>query len=495
MTFNPGSLPLDGRGALYAQLARALKRAILQGRLIAGAPLPPTRALAQTLRLSRNTVVAAYDALCAESLTTARGRAGTYVRGQAPTAPPSTSRSAIEAPSRYAARARTLPAPTLSQNQRLPLNLGYGQPLLYPELFHSWRRKLAAAALRSAPGYPGTKEGHPPLRQALAEHLAERRGVVCTADDIIIVTGTQQAVTVAARVLIDEGDTTAIEEPHYQYLLHALTAHGARVAGVRTDHDGLVVSEVPPRARLICVTPSHQFPSGAVMSPERRIELLEFAARHDSWILEDDYDSELRHDGRPLPALRSLDLSGRVIFAGTFSKTLFPSLRLGYIVCPQGLRMDLCRAKLLDDISCPVLEQAALAAFIQGRQFERHLTRVVKELGVRRQALIEGLERHVGDSIEINASHAGTHLVVWLKTLRPRDLHALIGIAESRGLGLHPIHLHYLRPPQRPGLLMGYAGLAPEELRVAAELFGRCLGVVTGARSRSARPQLEAFQG
>ncbi len=484
-TFNPGSLPLDGRGALYTQLTRALKRAILQGRLIAGTPLPPTRALARTLGLSRNTVIAAYDALCAESLTTARGRAGTYVRAQSASTPPATSGAPVEAPSRYAARARTLPAPTLSQDsQRLPLNLKYGQPLLYPELFHSWRRKLAAAALRAAPGYPGTKEGHPTLRHALAEHLAERRGVVCAPDDIIIVTGTQQAITLAARVLIDEGDITAIEEPHYQYLLHALSAHGARVVGVRTDRDGLVVAEVPPRARLICVTPSHQFPSGAVMSPARRIELLEFAARHDSWILEDDYDSELRHDGRPLPALRSLDLSGRVIFAGTFSKTLFPSLRLGYIVCPRGLRMDLWRAKLLDDLSCPELEQVALAAFIQGRQFERHLGRVVKELGLRRQALVESLERHAGEAIEISASHAGTHLVVWLKGLRPRELQPLMEAAAARGLGLHAIHPHYLRPPPRPGLLMGYAGLAPEELRAAAEVFGRCLREVAGPRAR-----------
>jgi GntR family transcriptional regulator / MocR family aminotransferase len=472
----PVDLPLEGSGPLYEQLARSLKRAILEGRFAAGVRLPATRSLARTLGISRNTVIGAYELLCAEQLTSTRGGSGSWVTDIARQTFGTRSRGAVGPQSRYAARTRKLGPSTLAARKpQLRFDLHYGEPLLRPSLFRSWRRKLGAAALRAGPRYPDAR-GFPALRRSIAEYLARRRGISCTADDVQIVSGTQQALALVARVVLNEGDVAVLEDPHYQHLMHCLVAHGARIRGVRVDNEGLVVSELAKqKPRLVCVTPSHQFPSGAVMSLPRRMELLQFAASQGAWVFEDDYDSEFQYRRRPLPALRSLDLSDRVIYAGTFSKTLFPSLRLGFIVCPAGLREDLFKAKRLEDFGCPTIEQAALATFLQNRQFEKHLRKSVAELSRRRSVLIEGLQQHAADLIEIEDTGAGVHLIVWLKDTRYPQLERLLELAAKRELGLYPIHPYYQKPPARPGLLLGYAGLSDASIRVAAKLFGQCL--------------------
>ncbi len=354
-------------------------------------------------------------------------------------------------------------------------NLLYGEPLIDAALFHSWRRKLAAAALRAGPTYPAAG-GYLPLRRAIADYLARRRGVLCNAADILIVAGTQQALTLVERVLVDPGEQVVVEDPHYQLALHSLLAHGAQVRSGRTDDEGLVVAELPQRrTKLVFVTPSHQFPSGVVMTLNRRLELLKWAARTGSWIFEDDYDTEFHAGGRPLPALRSLDLADRVLYVGSFSKTLFPSLRLGYIVCPAALRDALYKAKLLDDLGSPSVEQAALATFIQSRQYEKHLRKSVKELIHRRRAVVDALQRLAGSHIEIGPHQAGMHFVVWFRHLGFDELDAFIERAKSLGLGLYPIHPYYRNRPARPGLLIGYAGLSVGQLKTAVELFARCL--------------------
>ena len=468
-------LGLDGQGALYEQLARALKSAILDGRFAAGSHLPATRQLARMLAVSRNTVLSAYELLCAEQLAVARGGSGTRVADVgAPRA--RAARAATPRPSRYAARARRLGPATLGVTLGRPrYNLQYGVPLLNPRLYNSWRTKLAAAALRTAPAYP-PPAGMPALRAAICDYLARRRGFACAVEDVVIVGGTQQALTLVARVLLDEGDLALLEDPYYQYAMRALVAHGARVLTVPTDGEGLIAARLPSRpARLVVVSPSHQFPSGAVMTLTRRIELLQATARHGSWILEDDYDGEFRYGARPIPALRSLDGGERVIYVGTFSKSMFPSLRLGYIVCPRGLRDDLVAAKHLDDAGCPAIEQAALAAFMQGRQFEKHLRESAAELYRRRCALLEGLTRWLGEHVEVSAAQAGMHVIVWFPRLSHAQLDRLIELGAARGLGLHPVHPHYRVRPARPGLLMGFAGLSCSELAVATELLGRCV--------------------
>jgi GntR family transcriptional regulator/MocR family aminotransferase len=470
-------LSLDKKGTLYDQIARAIRSEILEGRIAAGSKLPSTRSLAIALGVSRKSVLQAYDLLCAEELAISRGGSGTRVAKLAFTTRVSTKIGIVPA-SRYALRARSLPSITLAGahgRNRPRYDLLYGEPLVDPALFHSWRRKLAAAALRAGPKYP-LAGGYLPLRRAIADYLGRRRGIICDASDILVVGGTQQALTVVERVLLNPGDRVVVEDPHYQLAQHSLLAHGARVISGRTDHEGLVVAELTRRAtRLAFVTPSHQFPSGVVMSLARRLELLKWAARTGSWIFEDDYDTEFHLDDRSLPALRTLDLTDRVLYVGTFSKTLFPSLRLGYIVCPKALRDDLYRAKLLDDLGCATMEQAALGTFIQSGQYERHLRKTIKEIANRRRAIVEGLQRIEGSRIEIGPHQTGMHFLVWLRSLSFDRLGAFIDRAKSLGLGLHPVHPYYRTRPSQPGLLVGYAGLSVGQLKTAAELFARCL--------------------
>ncbi|HEY6620027.1 MAG TPA: PLP-dependent aminotransferase family protein [Steroidobacteraceae bacterium] len=470
-------LTLDKKGTLYDQIARAIKLEILEGRIVAGTRLPSTRALATALGVSRKSVLQAYELLCAEELAIARAGSGTRVAKVSPsTRPPA--RPRIVPVSRYATRVQALPPVTLAgahASGRPKYNLLYGEPLMDAGLFHSWRRKLAAAALRAGPTYPAAG-GYLPLRRAIADYLARRRGVLCNAADILIVAGTQQALTLVERVLLDPGEQVVVEDPHYQLALHSLLAHGAEVKSGLTDDEGLVVGELPQRrTKLVFVTPSHQFPSGVVMTLSRRLELLKWAARTGSWIFEDDYDTEFHAGGRPLPALRSLDLADRVLYVGSFSKTLFPALRLGYIVCPAALRDALYKAKLLDDLGSPAVEQAALATFIQSRQYEKHLRKSVKELIHRRRTVVDALQRLAAAHIEIGPHQAGMHFVVWFRHLRFDELDAFIERAESLGLGLYPIHPYYRIRPARPGLLIGYAGLSVGQLKTAVDLFARCL--------------------
>lgn len=467
--------PLDGRGALYEQLARALKRAIVQGHFHPGERLPATRTMARTLGLSRNTVLTAYEILRAEQLTTSHERSVTRVadvtllHGMA-TAPVCTAPQ-----SRYSARLRKLGADTLG---RVRPGLRYdlhASPPFGPDVMRSWNRKLIAAARVAVPQYPDSR-GLLPLRTAIADYLARRRGVVCTEQEILIVSGTQQAITVVARALVDEGDTVAIEDPHYLHMMQAFAAHGARIVSVPTDECGMVTAELARyNARLICVSPSDQFPSGVVMNLARRMELLDIASRQNSWILEDDYNCEIQFRERPLAALRSLDFSGRVVYVGTFSKTLFPSLRLGFIVCPTGIRGDLCAVKQFDDLGNPSLEQAALAAFMLSRQFEKHVRDSVLELHHRRTVFMSALLRHAADRIVVQETHAGTHLVGWLPGVQYAQIPRLVELGLARSLGLYPIHPYYRNPPEHPGLMLGYAGLRAEALERAAALLGECL--------------------
>jgi GntR family transcriptional regulator / MocR family aminotransferase len=475
------SLKLDGQGALFEQLARALKSQILNGGYAAAGQLPATRTLAAALGVSRNTVLGAYELLCAEQLAVAHPGSGTRVTSLAPKRRSKELRSSMRAQSRYSARTRKLGAITLSGAKSGPrYDLNYADTLVRPQLFSSWRRKLVAAAIRSGPRYL-PPAGFYPLRCAIADYLLRRRGVACAATDIIVVAGTQQALTVVARAVLDEGQSALIEDPHYQLAKHALLAHGARLTRVRVDSDGLVTAELPARApRLIYVTPSHQFPSGAVLSLQRRIELLKYATTNNCWVFEDDYDGEYHYDNRPLPALRSLDVAERVIYAGSFSKTLFPGLRLGYIVCPPALRDDLYMAKALDDLGCSSIEQAALATFLESRQYEKHLRKSLSELRIRRQALLDALTRHLGANIEVAASTGGVHLVVWLRQLGYAKLRRLVDCALERGLGLYPIHPYYHKPPPTPGLMIGFAGLPPAQLNAAAALLAGCLKDVLG---------------
>ncbi|WP_149195967.1 PLP-dependent aminotransferase family protein [Luteimonas suaedae] len=471
-------LVLDTHGPLHAQLTRALKAAILDGQLARGSRLPATRWLASELGLSRNTVLAAYEQLRAEGFVDARVGSGSFVA----LSQPQRQLRGVEiddvAPqSAYARRARLY-------NERMPgghipgmrYSFQYGVPFVNPALTTAWAQALSRAARYTDPSYPAA-QGLPALREAVCDYLARRRGVRVPASDVLIVAGTQQALALSARVLLDAGDVAAIEEPHYNAIRTALQVHGARLLPVPVDAQGLRCDLLPEREapKLLCVTPSHQFPTGAVMSLSRRMALLEYARRHRSWIFEDDYDGEFRYDARPLSALRSLDEAGRVIYVGTFSKTLFPALRLGYLVVPPALRGDFLVAKRMADFGTPAIEQAALAAFITDGGFERHLRRSAKALCQRRAALLEGLHACSAGRLDITDSRAGMHLAVWLRGVGHDAGEALIAQAGARGLGLYSIAPYYLQPPDRAGLLMGYAGLSAIEIRQALAVFAACL--------------------
>lgn len=469
-------LELDGHGPQYAQLTRAMKFAILDGRIAAGSRLPPTRELARELELSRTTVLSAYEQLRAEGFIDARVGSGSYVStlqsGPALNSP----EQVIDAPSRYAQRGRAVVNRGIARMHReLRYNLQYGEPMINPAISSAWGRALARATVYT-PLHSAGSQGLPALREQICDYLARRRGVLAKPDNVVIVSGTQQAFSLTARVLLDEGDTVVLEEPHYFGAFQTLSAHGARICPVRTDDDGLVCDELPEQAPpLVCVTPSHQFPTGAVLSLQRRLELLRYADAKRCWILEDDYDGEFRYDAHPLAALRSLDEADRVIYVGTFSKVMFGALRLGYMVLPAALRDDFITAKFLSDFSSPGIEQAALANFMQDGSFERHLRLVRKELKARRDELIRGLRQHARDRVEIVDTAAGMHLVVWLRNYDRERAEALVNLARTRGLGLYPLTPHYSNPPPREGLMLGYCGLSVTELREAMRLFGICL--------------------
>jgi GntR family transcriptional regulator / MocR family aminotransferase len=472
-------LLLDGKGLLHAQLTRALKAGIETGRYAPGSRLPATRWLATELGLSRNTVLAAYEQLRAEGFLHGHVGSGSYVAERVPTRQFTTPAPAEVGPqSAYAARARAVYRHDAVPGRAVPgmrYSFQYGVPLTNPALTTAWAQALSRAARYTRPDYPGS-QGVAELREAICDYLARRRGIEASPEDVLVVAGTQQAVALSARVLLDPGETAVIEDPHYFAIRMALEIHGARVQPVPVDAHGLPCDALPAiGARLVCVTPSHQFPSGIVMPLSRRLELLENAARCGSWILEDDYDGEFRYDSKPLPALRALDRQDRVIYVGTFSKAIFPALRLGYLLMPRTLREDFVAAKFADDMGSPAIEQVALASFMRDGGFERHLRRVGKVLEERRAALIAGLRAHGGDRLEISDSHAGMHLVAWLRGRSGVDGEALIELGRRRGLGLYPIAPLYAVPPDRAGLLMGYCGLSTREIGEATEVFGSCL--------------------
>jgi GntR family transcriptional regulator/MocR family aminotransferase len=241
------------------------------------------------------------------------------------------------------------------------------------------------------------------------------------------------------------------------------------------DDEGLVPAALPASARLAVVTPSHQFPTGALLPLSRRMELLDWASDRRAWLIEDDYDGEFRYGGRPLAALKSLDRDGRVIYIGSFSKALFPALRLGYMVLPPVLRDAFVAAKWLEDRGCNALEQAALAGLMANGGFERHLRRAAIALRARRAAMLAGLARHAGDRVEVVDSNAGMHLTAWLTRANHGDCERLVAHARSRGLGLYTVAPYCLKAPPRPGLVLGYAGLPPADIDAAMRLLGRCL--------------------
>jgi GntR family transcriptional regulator/MocR family aminotransferase len=307
-----------------------------------------------------------------------------------------------------------------------------------------------------------------PLRQALSGYLRRRRGIEIGADQLLIVTGIQQGIDLAARVLLNPGQRALIEEPCYPGLRSALRAHGAEVCGVAVDRHGLRTHGLASTtARLLAVTPSHQFPTGAALPLSRRLEILQWATQCGAFVLEDDYDGEYRHGGAPLPAMKSLDAAGRVIYLGSLSRVLFPAARLGYLVLPPALRDAFIAAKSLADRGSPAIEQRALADLIATGRFERLLLANARRLNPRRMALLAAIEAHLPEGIEVIGADAGMHLSVRFPGLPASLEPSVVSAAALSGVSLEGIGRYCEQPAQCLQLLLGYAQLGPEDLMEA----------------------------
>jgi len=476
-------LRLDGNGPLYQQVYRTLRDEILSGERAPGERVPSSRALASDLRVSRNTAVSAFEQLLAEGYVETRpGAAGSVVISSLPPNAPIRNRE-LEDDDHYDAKprlsnigqrvveiARCHSVDWQLRPARLPYDFRLGRPAFADVPHALWCRLLARRARRARLcdlDY-GPPEGQAELREVLAKRLRRSRGVETTADQIVIVNGSQQALDLIARVLLNPGDRVLIEEPHYTGAHSAFASVGAELTASPVDECGIRVPKVGARQqapRIVYVTPSHQFPTGVVMPLVRRLELLRWVSSVGACVVEDDYDSEYRYDGTPLQALAGLDREGRVIYIGTFSKILYPALRLGYVAVPKTLREAVVAAKANADTGTATLEQLAMSDFIREGYFDRYLRKANVRNARRRNALVEALREHFGDRAEVCGANAGLHLLVWLRGKRARTIDDVRTKAEKAGVGLYSVSSFYTNPPRRTGVVLGYAPLHEREIR------------------------------
>lgn len=472
------ALQLDRRSRvpLQRQLYDEIRTAILSGRLAPGARVPATRVLASDTGTSRNTVSGAFDQLLSEGYLEGKVGSGTYIARMLPedllrvTRQPGPARPVI-ARACLSRRGRMLggiPASLRSREIATEQAFRTGLPA-FDEFPRALWARLGARLLRHAPSAVltyGDPAGYRPLRRAIAEYLRAARGVNCSAEQVIVTAGSQQALDLAARLLLDPGDAAWVEDPGYLGARGALRAAGVRSIPVPVDSGGLSVVEGEkraPEARLACVTPSHQYPLGMTMPLSRRTSLLAWARRHRAWIVEDDYDSEFRYSGRPLQALQGLDPIGCVIYTGTFSKVLFPSLRLGYMVVPESLVDTFVSARALVDRHPPGLEQAIVAEFLAEGHFARHVRRMRTLYAERQEALVLALGRELGGAIEASPAEAGMNLTAWLRG-NASDLE-LSNKAAQVGVVVTPVSAYALEVKPRSGLLLGYAAFTTRQIR------------------------------
>jgi GntR family transcriptional regulator/MocR family aminotransferase len=458
------------RKALHEQI----KAAILDGRLAPGLQLPGSRALAEHLGISRNSVMAIYELLLDEGYIVSRHGAGSFI---------AESRARIDVrPDDPSAALRLRPIwrgkapapPAWVRGHRAALRVGLTDPLLFPH--DDWRRLASRAQrrLERTGGRLGDPQGSMALRRAIAGHVSLTRAVACRPDDIIVTHGAQQAFDLIAKVLVEPGrSVVALEEPGYPPLREAFAQAGAVLAPVPVDEEGIIVDAIPPEASIVCVTPSHQFPLGAAMSAARRQALLAFAERADGVVVEDDYDGEFRFEARPLDALQTLDRTGRVIYVGTFSKCLSPHLRLGFAVCPPWAVDALARAKQLSDWNCAVTDQEILADFISEGHLGRHLRRMRRIYGERRRLLLAGLADVCGDWLTPLPAMAGLHVSARLRDGLDADLIARRALDD--GMEIRTIANFTAGSNPLQGFVLGYGAENEEVIATAIGQLGSIL--------------------
>ncbi|TDF83316.1 PLP-dependent aminotransferase family protein [Pseudomonas sp. H9] len=494
LPFDPTGIVLDRRRGLSQQLYQALRGRILDGRLSSGTRLPASRELAEQLGLSRNTVVRAYDQLYAEGFIESRVGDGTYVShlekistrlstglysrlstGLSTFSPNSTevlSSCSVSSEPLERLKSNHLPPPKTGA----PRAFRVGIPAfdLFP--FDVWAKLQAGFWRNPDPAHLGYGDpaGELELRELIAAYLRRSRGLSCTAEQIVITHGAQQAISLCAQLLLDPGSRVAVENPGYRAAGHAFTMAGAEVIGVPVDNDGLdcAVLESLDNCRLAYVTPAHQYPTGVTMSLARRLALLAWAERHQGWVIEDDYDGEYRYSGAPLAPLAALDRQGRVIYVGTFGKVAFPALRLGYLVLPTSLMREFSWARALNVRHSEVATQCVMAQFMVQGYFQRHIRRMRRAALARRNALLNAWPREISGVGAMPVVAAGLHLTLPVQGIeREREL---IEQAERVGVEISALSNFWLpgtpdEGKSRAGLVIGFAAVPESSIKIAVE--------------------------
>jgi GntR family transcriptional regulator/MocR family aminotransferase len=487
--------PQDGE-ALWSWLYRALRAAMLDGRLKPGSRMPSTRNLAQQYRVARGTVVAVFNHLRREGYLDTQVGAGTFVASMLPDESMTTAqrpahlqRGGSQAHLSHRGRRAAADVVVLPPSHSMGKAFRSYEPAidLFPVAL--WSR-VAGRVLRRAPRSlygQGDARGYMPLRRAIAAYLGAARGVHCSAEQVLITAGAQQALDLATRMLLDPGDTVWVEDPGYPGAVGTLQAGGAQIVPIPVDHHGLNVEwarrQAPP-AKLAYVTPANQFPLGVAMSLERRLALLHWASATDAWIIEDEYDAEYRYGGRPLAALQSLDRAGCVIYIGTFTKMLFNALRLGFLVLPARLVEAFTAARSVIDRHPPTLEQAILAEFIMEGHFGHHVRRMRQTYAERMAVLADSAQRQLCGGLDVVPAVAGMRTVGWLQTNEPD-----VAVAErghGRGLELAAVSQFALRYPPRDGLILGFAGCNAAELQRGVDVLAAVLSDSAAKGTRGA---------
>jgi GntR family transcriptional regulator / MocR family aminotransferase len=474
---------------LYKQIYERLRGTILAGQLERGTRLPSTRMLASELGVSRTTTALAYEQLLLEGYLESRVGQGTVVACHLPSMlldvrTDGTLKEQIDAKKKSTIHlaSRVSPLKNILFPERIEGRTGVtfrgGEPALDLFPYEVWARLIARHARQSLREFAHYQPpaGYYPLREAIAAQVGITRGVRCTPEQIILTAGSQGALDLATRTLLNPGDSVWLENPGYFGARGALVAAGARLFHVPVDEQGLVVEigqQGCPQARLVSTTPSHQFPTGVTMSLSRRLKLLDWAREADAWILEDDYDSEYRFSGRPLEALQGLDHEGRVLYIGTFSKVLFPALRLGFLIAPIELAESLLTVRRFIDVHIPILEQMALTDFMNDGSFARHLRQMLHHYKQRRDLLQHELQTHLGNILEVHSPEVGMHLVGWLPP--DKDDQRIAKLAAKVGIEVMAVSKYSLKPLPRGGLIFGYAGTDEVAITLGVKKLARAL--------------------
>ncbi|WP_246002151.1 PLP-dependent aminotransferase family protein [Allorhizocola rhizosphaerae] len=438
---------LSGRGDLATRIYQQILAAIRDGTLRGGDRMPPTRELAERLSVSRNTVAAAYDRLTSEGYLTGRVGSGTFVGTFKKARPRQAPAGSIQPRALWGSIAAGVSS---TETPDYDFRVGVPDPAYFP--VQTWRRLIGQSLSTELYRAP---TGSPALRAAIARYIGQSRSVRAAPDDVIVTQGAQQALDLVGRVLIDPGTVVAVEEPGYPPARALFASLGARVVSVPVDAEGLAVQAIPRGTRLVYTTPSHQFPLGMPMSLERRIALLDWVSRHDAAIIEDDYDSEYRFADRPLAPLQSLDHDGRVIYVGSFSKTLLPALRLGFLVAPESLQPALRTAKQLTDWHGDLTTQATLARFIEDGYLARHVRKTMRGYDRRRTMILDILRRDFADVLDVVPSVAGLHVTA--------HLHPHATLTPDPPVAVRPL-ARFCADRPLPGLVIGYGAIRDDRI-------------------------------